>query len=252
MITLENYVLEQEINDVTFIDAYAEQAIAEMNVISSLLDCYCKQELITEYTSTDASEFGVFQEGEKWDKFKAGASEKWNNVKEFFRKAVEAFIVAVQTVIAKLTKVPTKTIKANIDKLRETMDTDQNIAIRGVNTHFDEDLAALCEAGGKIAAEMLDLKLSTDNGSKMTSAKFQSLLTTIENVEKEYKISAGDTIARGKARRNKDENTSTTMSINDIDIYINKTLGKLEENQTIKKLNDMIKDYKKLIKADAA
>ena len=251
MITLENYVLENEISDVTIMDVYAEQAIAEMNVISSLLDCYCKQEMIQEYTSTDGSEFGVFMEGEKWDKFKSGASETWNKFKDFLKGAAEAFIVAVQTVIAKIRKVPANTIKASIDKLRETMDTDQNIAIRGVNAHFVDDLDNLIAAANKIGVEMYDLKLATDNGSSVTSAKFESILKTIKEIESDYDISNSGIIKRGKERRNKDENTSTTMSINDIDQYINDTLAKLEQNKTIETLNDLIKTYKKLIKADA-
>ena len=55
---LSNYIMEQDINDVSVMDIYSEQALAEFNVASALADAYIKQTMMLEYAANieDVSE----------------------------------------------------------------------------------------------------------------------------------------------------------------------------------------------------
>ena len=116
MITLENYVLEQEINDSSFFDVVLEQAVAEFEVASAILDCAIKQEMIQEYTSTDVLEFGVFQEGEKWDKFKAKTKGKWSDFKAFLERAWKMLVAAIDKFIDSLSHTNFKNLIKKVEK----------------------------------------------------------------------------------------------------------------------------------------
>lgn len=89
--TLQNYVLEQEINNTSIGDIYVEQAIAEFEVACAVLECYQKEEILLEYASSDISEFGIFQEG-AWDKVK----ETGGKAKEGLKKAGHAVKTALK------------------------------------------------------------------------------------------------------------------------------------------------------------
>ena len=63
-IKISDYIMEQEISNASVADIELARCFAEMEVISALIDCYAKQEIIAEYSSTDISEFGIFQEAD--------------------------------------------------------------------------------------------------------------------------------------------------------------------------------------------
>ena len=59
---LANYIMEQDISPISVNDIEITRLFAEMDVASSLIDCYAKHALICEYSTCDPSEFGVFME----------------------------------------------------------------------------------------------------------------------------------------------------------------------------------------------
>jgi hypothetical protein len=99
MITLENYVLEQEINDAQFSDVVLEQAIAEYNVAKALYDAYSKQDAIVEYVGAENYEEAFVQEGEKWDSVKEGAKKLARGGATLLRKAWELLMRGIESVL---------------------------------------------------------------------------------------------------------------------------------------------------------
>lgn len=59
---ISDYILEQDISIATCDDIEIAQCFAEMEVMSALVECYIKQDIIQEYCSGDISEFDVYME----------------------------------------------------------------------------------------------------------------------------------------------------------------------------------------------
>lgn len=77
MLTLENYIMESEINDATVGDIYVEQALAEMEVAYALAATYTKDTMFVEYMSEMYGEDSeIVQEGKLMTK---GRKESYAN-----------------------------------------------------------------------------------------------------------------------------------------------------------------------------
>lgn len=122
MITLENYIMESEINDSTVGDIYVEQAMAEMEVAYALANSYMKDAMYVEYmaemNNVDAETFmeaaadavdgtGKMSIGEK---IKSGAS----SVGRFFIAIGRAILTAITNFWHFLTE---RSLKSCIKKL---------------------------------------------------------------------------------------------------------------------------------------
>ena len=59
---ISDWILEQDISTASCDDIGLAQCFAEMEVLSALMECYAKQELIQEYCSGDIREFDVYME----------------------------------------------------------------------------------------------------------------------------------------------------------------------------------------------
>ena len=87
MVSLKNYLLEQEISDASMDDVALEQAIAEFEVATALLECELKYEMIMENTDTPIENYDVFMENDLGDAFK-GAGKAVGNFFSKFGKSV--------------------------------------------------------------------------------------------------------------------------------------------------------------------
>ena len=109
---LSNYIMEQDINDVSVMDIYSEQALAEFNVASALADAYIKQTMMLEYAANieDVSE-DFIQEATN------GTKKKFPNV---FKIVGKAIVSAVMFVVRKIqeffTKIKLKFTKNRLEK----------------------------------------------------------------------------------------------------------------------------------------
>jgi hypothetical protein len=88
---LENFILEEEISDASVSDIAFEQAVANLNVVSSLLDCYDKEEAIVEYLTKQNIDAEVYMEGNLKDigNFLKGVADK---AKDTVKEKVDAGI----------------------------------------------------------------------------------------------------------------------------------------------------------------
>lgn len=59
---ISDWILEQDISTASCDDIGLAQCFAEMEVLSALMECYAKQELIQEYCSGDIREFDIYME----------------------------------------------------------------------------------------------------------------------------------------------------------------------------------------------
>lgn len=59
---ISDWILEQDISTASCDDIELAQCFAEMEVLSALMECYAKQELIQEYCSGDIREFDIYME----------------------------------------------------------------------------------------------------------------------------------------------------------------------------------------------
>lgn len=93
--TLDNYIMESEINDATVGDIYVEQALAEMEVAYALASSYTKDAMFVEYMSelygVDVIQEGYFQEADGDDKvsFKDRMGKLGEKAKNFGSKVKE-------------------------------------------------------------------------------------------------------------------------------------------------------------------
>lgn len=109
---LSNYIMEQDINDVSVMDIYSEQTLAEFNVASALADAYIKQTMMLEYAANieDVSE-DFIQEATD------GTKKKFPNIFKIVGKAiVSAIMFVVRKVQEFFTKIKLKFTKNRLEK----------------------------------------------------------------------------------------------------------------------------------------
>lgn len=129
--TLQNFILEQEIGSSTIADVYVEQALSEMEVACAIANSYMKQEILLEYATETGStvymedEFstGVAEgkdQGEDADwakpKFKDRAKSAFKNAGKNIKKAIAAAIKAIRIAFFNVYDFITK---VNFGKLRD-------------------------------------------------------------------------------------------------------------------------------------
>ena len=112
---------------------------AEINVIESLIDSYEKSLMILEgYTGDDLSAFEIFQEGEKWDKFKEDTDapilgNKDESVGKRIAMVIPRLIAALIRLCKNLfsrNKSITRRMKSDVDNMRSTIQTGDPEKIR--------------------------------------------------------------------------------------------------------------------------
>lgn len=142
MLTLENYIMESEINDATVGDIYVEQALAEMEVAYALAAACTKDAMFVEYMAEmeglDIYQEGFFQEADDDGKF-AGFKNKLKDIGsgigdkakdlggkvkeapgkiwEFIKKVASAIATAASNMFHFVTE---KSLKTCIKKLEES------------------------------------------------------------------------------------------------------------------------------------
>lgn len=127
---LSNYIMEQDINDVSVMDIYSEQTLAEFNVASALADAYIKQTMMLEYAANieDVSE-DFIQEATD------GTKKKFPNV---FKAVWETLKSAVKFIISKITgfftKIKLKFQKKKIETAVVTVAKQENIPVEEAKT----------------------------------------------------------------------------------------------------------------------
>lgn len=112
---------------------------AEISVIESLIDSYEKSLMILEsYTGDDISAFAIFQEGEKWDKFKEDTNAPiLGNEGESVGKRIAMVIPRLIAALVRLcknlfsrNKSITRRMKSDVDNMRSTIQTGDPEKIR--------------------------------------------------------------------------------------------------------------------------
>lgn len=209
--TLDNYIMESEINDATVGDIYVEQALAEMEVSYALASSYTKDAMFVEYMAEmegiDIYQEGFFQEADddgRFAKFKNKLKDIGSGVgdkaKDFGGKVKEApgrvwdFIKKVASAIATAASnmfhfVTEKSLKTCIKKL-EASNKESNLSVKKhLKTAVDvvlkntenflkdiDSLAARVSPGYTNSIEDPDLS----NLKKITESKENVVMTTDE------------------------------------------------------------------------
>lgn len=117
--TLQNFILEQDINEASVDDILLEQAIAEFEVASALLDCAIKQSIILEYATVDEGSIYMEANDDKADKsadFKAKFKAKGTAIKNFFKKAWNVVLASIDKFIDSLSHTNFKALKKRVEK----------------------------------------------------------------------------------------------------------------------------------------
>ena len=137
---LENFVMEQDLGDASVSDIVFEQAVADLNVISALLDCYEKHEVIVEYLEKNEIDSELYMEGklgdvgkflkgigqtagdkikekisDAFDKAKKFAKDKSEKVQIWFKNLIKMVIVAINKFIDSLQHVNFKRLADKVD-----------------------------------------------------------------------------------------------------------------------------------------
>lgn len=156
MITLENFVLEQEISQCDVYDIFIEQALSEIDVACALLDTYAKNQAIMEYCAErnidarvilEAADSDTETNDDSSDSKKKGKF----NIGNAIDKAIDAIITCFKTLYAKLTRVPTKVLRKKLNNLT-VKNVEANIrngasrvqALR-VNVNIAKDFENFCQ-----------------------------------------------------------------------------------------------------------
>jgi hypothetical protein len=211
--TLDNYIMESEINDATVGDIYVEQALAEMEVAYALASSYTKDAMFVEYLAEmegiDIYQEGFFQEadgdddgrfarfknklkdigsgiGDKAKDFGGKVKEAPGKVWEFLKKVASAIATAASNMFHFVTE---KSIKTCIKKLEASgkesnlsvpkhLKTAVDVVLKNTNNFLKDidDMATRVSPGFTNAIE--DPGLS--NLKKITESKETVVMTTDE------------------------------------------------------------------------
>ena len=165
MISLKNYILEQEISDASVGDIALEQAIADFEVSCAIMECYLKSETIMENCDTDIADFNIFMEADAataddvdvpkkklsesfrdaLDKAKSGADKAVDKIKnsEFAKtiaKAWNAMITAFGQLIENAKKSSFGKLADRIEKKCEETDKFEFETFKNMNLSTFENL----------------------------------------------------------------------------------------------------------------
>lgn len=149
---LTNYIMEQDISPISIDDIEITRLFAEMDVASSLIDCYAKHALICEYSTCDPSEFGVFVEAHMDalpGELSTNKAEKAAKVRKGFgatlKKWWTAFINLIKRIIGGIKKTfSATTIKTLIEMVEAAPDgTEYEIPAKEGNSNKDIQTIAL-------------------------------------------------------------------------------------------------------------
>lgn len=170
---LSNYIMEQDINDVSVMDIYSEQALAEFNVASALADAYIKQTMMLEYAANieDVSE-DFIQEATD------GTKKKFPNV---FKIVGKAIVSAVMFVVRKIqeffTKIKLKFTKNRLEKaVKEGEKTGDEFLI----PVREETLKKCADAYMNFRACVLNIDGNVDATPDDTSVGKQNLIELLD------------------------------------------------------------------------
>ena len=209
--TLDNYIMESEINDATVGDIYVEQALAEMEVAYALASSYTKDAMFVEYMAemngVDIYQEGFFQEadddgklagfknklkdigsgiGDKAKDFGSKIKEAPGRVLEFLKKVASAIATAASNLFHFVTE---KSIKTCIKKLEASnkesklsvpkhLKTAVDVVLKNTNQFLEDidDLAVRVSPGWTKTIE--DPELS--KLKEITVSKENVIMTTDE------------------------------------------------------------------------
>lgn len=156
MITLENFVLEQEISQCDVYDIFIEQALSEIDVACALLDTYAKNQAIMEYCAERNIDARVILEAADSDTETSDDSSDSKkkgkfNIGNAIDKAIDAVVTCFKMLYAKLTRVPTKVLRKKLNNLT-VKNVEANIrndsrgvqALR-VNVNIAKDFENFCK-----------------------------------------------------------------------------------------------------------
>lgn len=186
--TLDNYIMESEINDATVGDIYVEQALAEMEVAYALASSYTKDAMFVEYMSelygVDVIQEGYFQEADDDDKvsFKdkmANLGERAKNlgvkVKEAPGKAWEFLKSAGKAILTALSNfwhfITERSLKTCIKKLHAL----PNELTFSVPVHLKTAVGELLEKTNKFA-DLVEYLIKKETASPLKYDRQESFI----------------------------------------------------------------------------
>ena len=207
-IKISNYIMEQEISDASVDDIELARCYAEMQVVSALIGTLAKQELIAEHTSTDVSEFDIFQEdgetdgesylpaevADKSDKSDEGKSKKKGNI---FKRAWNGFCQLMTRIGEGIIKFFSRfKFKSLMERVQESDKTKYLMSANIYKAIYKfEELLALYSQFGDLLNDVGDRGAITTDKSK-----YDEILEKLNDIEREVRSRS---------------NRSTTGMIND-------------------------------------
>ena len=257
---ISDWILEQDISTASCDDIGLAQCFAEMEVLSALMECYAKQELIQEYCSGDIREFDIYMESgdetgaepeegssessddsgdKKSNKFKdfmSGAGNKakgaGSRVKETAKKwwgSVIDLIKNIGTLIVKLvSSVSYEQIKERVVESTAETWTIPVAMISGMQRYLKAILVHYKTFSNLLTSKTTDISKYKSLDNDITSSK-NTFERTIDGQEK----------------------TSKDLSKNDMIAFLNEMIY-IQENEiptvkkTLKSLDYAKKDYKEM------
>jgi hypothetical protein len=186
--TLDNYIMESEINDATVGDIYVEQALAEMEVAYALASSYAKDAMFVEYMAelygVDVIQEGYYQEADDDEKvpFKermAKLGEKAKNlggkIKEAPGKALEFIKSVGKAILTALSNfwhfITERSLKTCIKKLHAL----PNELTFPVPVHLKTAVGELLEKTNKFA-DLVDYLIKNETSSPQKYDRQESFI----------------------------------------------------------------------------
>lgn len=155
-------------------------ADAEIDVLESLIQSYDKSIMIITEASddTDLSAFDIFQEGEKWDKFKEDtkAPVLGNKSEGIVKRILMIIPRLIQKLIAMIRKLFTKN-----KSFEQKMDKDVDNLKKQAQTVVYEQLSE--EQAKSIAEKLNETKIDVDDSLDTKREKINKMMNSMENDE---------------------------------------------------------------------
>ena len=243
---ISDWILEQDISTASCDDIGLAQCFAEMEVLSALMECYAKQELIQEYCSGDIREFDVYMEsgdeadaepeGESSDgsddsgdkKSKGAGSKVKETVKKWWGSVID-LIKNIGTLIVKLfSRVSYEQIKERVVESTAETWTIPVAMISGMQRYLKAILVHYKTFSNLLTSKTTDIAKYKSLDNDITSSK-NTFERTIDGQEK----------------------TSKDLSKNDMIAFLDEMIY-IQENEiptvkkTLKSLDYAKKDYKEM------
>lgn len=227
--TLDNYIMESEINDATVGDIYVEQALAEMEVAYALASSYTKDAMFVEYMA-DLYGVDVFQEGYYFqeadgdEKEKKSIKERFNSFKdrvadapsrfwEFLKSVASGIVTALTNFWHFITE---KSLKSCIKKLENT----QLELTYDVKANLKDNLGLLIGTTESFIKALEAFSESDDNYFGVETNEFDKSMKSLSTDPAVVKMTAEELLEMFKDLQDSDIPKRIKASIKDFKQFI--------------------------------